>query len=128
MNNGFSIAAALLGAAAVVLGAFGEHALASMVTAHRLDTWSTAVDYHLAHAVVLLVLSFNGREMNTLWHRLSCWLFLAGIAVFSGSLYLLVLTDTPVLGAVTPIGGVLLIAGWLALAIGLSRPVSESRS
>lgn len=128
MNNGFAIAAALLGAAAVVLGAFGEHALASMVTAYRLDTWSTAVDYHLAHALVLLVLGLNRREMNTLWHRLSCWLFLAGIAVFSGSLYLLVLTDTPVLGAVTPIGGVLLIAGWLALAIGLSRPVSESRS
>ena len=127
MNNGFAIAAALLGAAAVVLGAFGEHALASMVTASRLDTWSTAVDYHLAHAVVLLVLGLNGRDMNKLWHRRSCWLFLAGIAVFSGSLYLLVLTDTSVLGAVTPIGGVLLIAGWLALVTGLSRPVSESR-
>ena len=128
MNNGFAIAAALLGAAAVVLGAFGEHALASMVAASRLDTWSTAVDYHLAHAVVLLVLGLNGREMNMLWHRRSCWLFLVGIAVFSGSLYLLVLTDTPVLGAVTPIGGVLLIAGWLSLAIGLSRPAFESRS
>lgn len=128
MNNGFAIAAALLGAAAVVLGAFGEHALASMVTAARLDTWSTAVDYHLAHSVVLLVLSLSGRDMNTLWHRRSCWLFLTGITVFSGSLYLLVLTDTPVLGAVTPIGGVSLIAGWLSLVIGLSRPVPESRS
>ena len=128
MNNGFAIAAALLGAAAVILGAFGEHALASMVAASRLDTWSTAVDYHLAHAAVLLVLGLNGREMNTLWHRRSCWLFLVGIAGCSGSLYLLVLTDTPVLGAVTPVGGVLLIAGWLSLAIGLSRPAFESRS
>ena len=128
MNNGFAIAAALLGAAAVVLGAFGEHALASTVAASRLDTWSTAVDYHLAHTVVLLILSLSGRKMNTSWHRRSCWLFLAGIAVFSGSLYLLVLTDTSLLGAVTPIGGLLLIAGWLSLAIGLSRPAFESRS
>ena len=127
MNNGFAIAAALLGAAAVVLGAFGEHALASMVAASRLDTWSTAVDYHLVHAVVLLILSLSGRDLNPLWHRRSCWLFLAGIAIFSGSLYLLVLTDTAVLGAITPIGGVLLIAGWLSLARGLSQAVFESR-
>jgi uncharacterized membrane protein YgdD (TMEM256/DUF423 family) len=127
VNNGFAIAAALLGAAAVVLGAFGEHALASMVAASRLDTWSTAVDYHLANAVVLLVVSLGAQEMNTLWHRRSCWLFLAGTAIFSGSLYLLVLTDTAVLGAITPIGGVLLIAGWLSLARGLSQAVLESR-
>ena len=127
MNNGFAIAAALLGAAAVVLGAFGEHALATLVTASRLDTWSTAVDYHLAHAAVLLVLSLSGREITAVWHRRSSWCFLTGIALFSGSLYLLVLTDIAVLGAVTPIGGVLLIAGWLSLAIGMSQPAFESK-
>lgn len=107
---------ALLAALAVLLGAFGAHGLEDRVSEARLDTWATATHYHLVHAVALLVLAAHPRPP-----RLAARLLLAGIALFSGSLYLLVLTDTPVLGAITPLGGLCFIGGWLALAWA-SRP------
>jgi uncharacterized membrane protein YgdD (TMEM256/DUF423 family) len=91
---------AVLGASAVLAGAFGAHALGANP---RLDVWRTAALYHLVHAVALLAPH----------PRLTRHLFVAGIAVFSGSLYLLVLLDQPALGAITPVGGVLLVAGWV---------------
>jgi uncharacterized membrane protein YgdD (TMEM256/DUF423 family) len=102
---------ALLGASAVGLGAFGAHALKGLLVQHgREDTWKTAVLYHLAHAVVLLVLA-TARD----WRPWS-WLCLAtGIGVFSGSLYLLCLTQAGWLGAITPLGGLAFLAGWLLL-------------
>jgi uncharacterized membrane protein YgdD (TMEM256/DUF423 family) len=102
----------LLGATGVAAGAFGAHALDGRVTPARIAVWETAARYHLIHAVVLLVL---------LAHP-SVWpfrLLAAGTLVFATSLYLLVLLDLPVLGAVTPVGGVLLIAGWVTLAAAL---------
>ena len=93
--------AAIMGATAVAAGAFGAHAL---VGDPRIDIWKTAALYHLVHAVAL-----------TRAPRLSSHLFTAGILVFSGSLYALVLLEQPILGAITPLGGVLLIAGWLAM-------------
>ena len=125
MTNGFSVAAALLGAAAVVLGAFGQHALAGEVTPERLATWATSVQYHSMHVLVLLAASLNSRQISARWLQRSCWCFVFGIAIFSGSVYLLVLTDTPVLGAITPIGGVLLILGWISLSVGLTRVDNE---
>ncbi len=103
--------AGVLGALAVAAGAFGAHALRGQVTPERLDTWQTAASYHLVHAVVLLVLASAPTPRTT-----SFALFGAGIVLFSGSLYALVLLDLPVLGAVTPLGGVAFIAGWLSLA------------
>jgi uncharacterized membrane protein YgdD (TMEM256/DUF423 family) len=102
---------AILGALAVALGAFGAHVLEDLLTrTGRVETWKTAAAYHLVHSVVLLVLVHLPN-----WRPLP-WAFLAaGITIFSGSLYLLCLTDTGWLGAITPIGGLLLIAGWGSL-------------
>ena len=107
---------ALYGGTAVALGAFGAHALESMLEdPSRLDVWETAARYQLVHAVVLLVLASLGRiGLRTLV------LLGAGVAVFSGSLYLLVLTGQSWLGAITPLGGLSLICGWISL--GLTPP------
>src|SRR5690606_8162070 len=115
----FVVAGALSAALAVAAGAFGAHALAEAVPPGRLATFETAVRYEMYHALALLVVGrlkarYGGRRL-----RWAGWLFLVGTVLFSGSLYLLVLTDTPWLGAVTPLGGVAFIAGWLALAWGM---------
>lgn len=103
--------AALSGASAVLLGAFGAHALARYTSDQKaLSTWQTASAYHLIHSVVLL----QAAQQRNL---VSCKLLTAGILIFSGSLYALTLSGQKWLGAVTPIGGVLLTAGWVALAL-----------
>lgn len=104
-----------LGFLGVALGAFGAHALADLLEqAGRVETWETAVLYHLVHAVALLVLGLTeglaGRRGVAL-----CWI--VGIAIFSGSLYLLCLTGATWLGAVTPLGGLALLAGWARLVV-----------
>ena len=108
-------AAAVSGAVAVAVGAFGAHALREAVTPDRLGTWQTGASYHLAHAVVGALAAVVGRESR--WARRAASLFLAGTLLFSGSLYALVLLDAAWLGAVTPLGGVAFIAGWIALAV-----------
>ena len=106
------VAAALSGAVAVAAGAFGAHALRDIVTEARLETWQTAASYGLAHAVVAAFAASRPAR----WSQRAAALFLAGTLLFSGSLYALVLLDLPWLGAVTPLGGVAFIAGWLSLA------------
>ncbi len=101
-------AAAALAFFGVALGAFGAHAL--NLTGKPLETWHTASQYHLAHALAALLCAFLGAPK-------SGWLFVAGSVVFAGSLYLLVLTDTKWLGAITPLGGVLFLAGWALLTL-----------
>ena len=97
---------------AVMLGAFGSHGLKDMVTAARLLTWQTAVDYQMSQALGLLVISFVEPDKMTRWFNWGRKLLVVGMIIFSGSLYILVLTDIGVLGAITPIGGTALIAGW----------------
>ena len=104
--------AALTGFLAVALGAFGAHALKrTFLENGQGHIWDTAAHYHLVHAVVLLVLALRGTVA-----RLPFVLFSAGIVIFSGSLYLLAATNVKWLGAITPIGGLCLLAGWLTLA------------
>ncbi len=93
---------------AVALGAFGAHALKGMLEANGLmAVWNTAVLYHFMHALALLVLAlWAGRNRGT-W-----WLFVSGIVLFSGSLYLMAVTNIRWLGAVTPLGGLCFLAGW----------------
>ncbi len=99
--------AALLGASGVALGAFGAHGLKNLLAANQtLEIWHTASWYHLLHAVLLY---------NVAGRRLPFRLITAGILIFSGSLYVLAATGIKWLGAITPVGGLLLIAGWLAL-------------
>ena len=111
-----SIAAvgAVLGAISVAAGAFGAHALADAVTPDRLDTFRTGASYGLVHSAAAVLAALCHPRFGR-WAGVAGWLFIAGVVVFSGSLYLLVLLDLPVLGAITPLGGVAMIAGWLAL-------------
>lgn len=106
---------AIVGFLAVALGAFGAHgSLHDLVEKNgRLATWDTAVLYHLTHAIVLLVVA-------TLrpFRIAACWMIFAGVVLFSGSLYAYALTNAKWLNAITPFGGVSLLAGWLALAFG----------
>jgi uncharacterized membrane protein YgdD (TMEM256/DUF423 family) len=102
----------IIGAAAVGLGAFGAHGLEDLLVEHgRVETWETAAFYHLVHSVVLLVL-----VSRKVWRPWAWTAFATGITVFSGSLYVLSLSQHGWLGAITPIGGILLIAGWISLA------------
>ena len=111
MNSYFRIAA-LLGFFAVALGAFGAHALRERFAANGYaGVWEKAVLYHLVHAVVLLFLAARNPVPLTPW-----LLFAAGVVIFSGSLYLLAFTGVRWLGAITPVGGLCLLAGWLVLA------------
>jgi uncharacterized membrane protein YgdD (TMEM256/DUF423 family) len=109
--------AALLGALAVALGAFGAHGLKDVLAQRGVTAlWETAVFYHFIHAVMLTVLSLHPPIRHGPW-----WCFLVGIVLFSGSLYALALTGTRGLGAITPLGGVSFIAGWVWLALGGGR-------
>jgi len=96
----------------VVFGAFGAHALEASLTPKMLDTFETGVRYQMYHGLGLLALAWAISRWPERRLGSAAWLLLAGTAVFSGSLYLLVLTGARWFGAITPIGGVALIAGW----------------
>ena len=110
--------AAGFGLLAVLLGAFGAHGLKDLLTQNgTLAIWEKAVLYHVIHAVMLFVLAQMKKFPAVAW-----WSFLAGILVFSGSLYLLALTNARWLGAITPVGGIAFIVGWACLMIKLPPP------
>lgn len=111
-NHGQVRTAAILGALAVILGAFGAHALADLLAKNgTLEVWKTASQYHFLHALALLTIGATGLRA-----RCTFGCLLAGVIVFSGSLYVLAVTNIKWLGAITPIGGVLMIVGWVMLA------------
>jgi uncharacterized membrane protein YgdD (TMEM256/DUF423 family) len=112
---------AILAALAVIAGAFGAHGLHDRLSAADLSVFETAARYHLIHAVGLIAVGVAQRHWPSRWLVASAWLLLAGVVLFSGSLYVLALTGTRWLGAVTPLGGVSFIAGWVALAVGALR-------
>ena len=111
---------ALLGALGVILGAFGAHALRAHLEPHDLETFETAVRYQMYHAVALFGAAWF-LSRNAPYAAPAAWAFVAGVAIFSGSLYLLVATGQRWLGAVTPLGGLAFIAGWLLLALAASK-------
>jgi len=115
VNRGLLTLAGAFGFAAVALGAFGAHGLRERVSPPMLEIYRTGVLYHLVHALVVLAVALAADRLRR--PRLAAGLFCAGIAIFSGTLYLLAITGRTWLGAVTPIGGVLLLAGWAALIV-----------
>lgn len=123
MQHNFLAIGAITGGLGVALGAFGAHALKKLLTeSGRVDTYETAVLYHLVHAVVLLVVGvWLLHAPDNAWLPRAGWAMTAGIAIFSGSLYVLCLTGTRWLGAITPIGGALMIGGWVCLALAALR-------
>ena len=109
--------AAVLCFLAVSLGAFGAHALkATLESNGLLDVWNKAVLYHFLHAVALLALALHGGTS-----RLASFLIVTGIVFFSGSLYVMALTNVRWLGAITPIGGLCFLAGWVCLFVAPPR-------
>jgi uncharacterized membrane protein YgdD (TMEM256/DUF423 family) len=112
--------AGLLGMTAVVLGAFGAHGLRERLAPPMLEIYRTGALYHLVHAVAALAAALAADRLR--WPRLVVGLFAAGIVVFSGSLYTLAITSKSWLGAVTPFGGVMLIAAWAVIATNLWPP------
>jgi uncharacterized membrane protein YgdD (TMEM256/DUF423 family) len=127
MVSGWVAVGALLAAVGVALGAFGAHGLKARVAPELLAVFETGVRYHLIHALGLFVVAAAAARWPGVWVSAAGWLFTAGIVLFAGSLYLLVLTGARWLGAITPLGGVCFILGWLALAAAavLSRSLAS---
>ena len=115
MNRTLLTVAGTLGFSAVLLGAFGAHGLRDKVAPPMMEIYRTGVLYHLVHAVVVLAVAFAADRLRR--PRLIAGLFTGGVAVFSGTLYLLAITGVMRLGAITPIGGLLMMAGWAALIV-----------
>ncbi|OGB92763.1 MAG: hypothetical protein A3H39_13205 [candidate division NC10 bacterium RIFCSPLOWO2_02_FULL_66_22] len=116
MDRTFFIIGALLAALGVGAGAFGAHALRARLAPELLTVFETGVRYHLIHALGLLAVAWAATRWPGQATQAAGWLFLAGIVLFSGSLYGLSLSGIRALGAITPLGGVAFIAGWLTLA------------
>jgi uncharacterized membrane protein YgdD (TMEM256/DUF423 family) len=116
MDRVFFGLGALSGALAVALGAFAAHGLRSRIGADALATFETGARYHMYHALALLAVAWACARWPGAWASAAGWLFVAGTLLFSGSLYLLAITGVRALGAITPLGGLAFVLGWLALA------------
>ncbi len=105
-------------ALAVSLGAFGAHGLRTRLDAYAMSVYEKAVFYHFVHALGILLIALLGRTnvISAAGQSRVAWLLLIGILIFSGSLYALAISGVRMLGAITPIGGLAFIAGWLVLA------------
>jgi|SRR5687768_4730830 len=126
MHKPFLITACILAALAVILGAFGAHGLKQIVPPETVSTFDTGVRYHFYHVFALMITAMLYERSRKGWIKFAGISFIAGIILFSGSLYLLTIlkaTETVGLsriGIITPFGGLFFIAGWIALAIALS--------
>jgi len=115
----WTLVGAVSGLLAVGLGAFGAHGLRKVATAEALGWWQTAAHYHLVHSVVLVLVGVSAASRAG-FDRAG-WAFLMGMSIFSGTLYAMALGAPRWLGAITPIGGLGLLAGWLLLALAALR-------
>jgi uncharacterized membrane protein YgdD (TMEM256/DUF423 family) len=116
MDKTFLLLGAVAAFLAVALGAFGAHGLRGRLSPEMLAVFQTGVQYHMSHALALILVSGIMGRMSGWLIQTAGWCFVAGIVFFSGSLYLLAVTGVTILGAVTPIGGLLFLAGWACLA------------
>ena len=127
MHKGFLYTATLLGALSVALGAFGAHGLKKLVPAETIGTFETGVRYQFYHVFALLAVAILFERFSGDWLRYAGICFIIGIILFSGSLYILTVlkaTNTVGLsgiGAITPFGGLFLIAGWVCMFVGIFR-------
>ena len=122
MSRIFIILSGLLGFSAVALGAFGAHGLQSRLGSlpdgiKRLDWWNTAAHYHLSHALALALAAWLVHRGAGASALVAGWAFVGGVALFSGSLYLMTVTGQTKLGVITPFGGLLFLVGWGAIMV-----------
>ncbi len=118
----FLILGAANAALVVVLGAFGAHGLKARLTPELMAIYQTGVQYHLFHSLGLIVVGLAVTSLgDSRWLRMSGWLMLGGIVIFSGSLYLLSVTGLRWLGAVTPLGGIAFIAAWVLFVVAVLK-------
>lgn len=116
MTN-WTVVGAVLGGVGVAAGAFGAHALKDRLSAEALGWWQTGAQYQLAHALALVLVGVTALRRPSRAIAFAGRAFASGVILFSGSLYALALTDARWLGAITPVGGLLLLVGWIALAV-----------
>lgn len=117
----FVILGAINAFISVALGAFGAHGLEGKISEHYMGVWEKAVSYQMYHALGLLAVGILAQVTNAPLLGTAGWLMLIGIVFFSGSLYILAVSGVSILGAVTPIGGVLFLAGWIVLLVGIIK-------
>lgn len=120
-NQQILLAGAVFMALGVLFGAFGAHALKSSLSPEMLTVYKTGVEYQFYHALGLLLVGLIGFRIESKWLRWSGILLIFGIIVFSGSLYALSISGIKILGAITPIGGLAFVGGWICLAIALLK-------
>jgi uncharacterized membrane protein YgdD (TMEM256/DUF423 family) len=119
MLKTFLLLGSLNGLIAVALGAFGAHGLKERLSSEMLSVFQTGVQYQMYHALALILVAIVSNQLsNSVAVHWSGWLFFAGIVLFSGSLYALSLSGVKILGAITPLGGLAFLAGWIMLAWG----------
>ncbi|HEX5414993.1 MAG TPA: DUF423 domain-containing protein [Chloroflexota bacterium] len=116
MDRTFFVSGSLLAFLAVALGAFGAHSLQGTFAPGMADVYETGVKYQFYHALGMFAVAFAVTQWPKSPAPIAGWLFLAGIILFSGSLYALSITGTRILGVITPFGGLAFLAGWLVLA------------
>jgi|ERR1044072_4764939 uncharacterized membrane protein YgdD (TMEM256/DUF423 family) len=119
MTRFFAIWGSVLAFLAVALGAFGAHGLREKLTEESMAIYQTGVQYHMLHALALLLVAALSERLSL--KSIIGWLFIFGVLIFSGSLYLLAITQQRWLGAITPIGGVCFLSGWFLLALSAFR-------
>ncbi|MGB0894753.1 MAG: DUF423 domain-containing protein [Parashewanella sp.] len=117
MRSGFFILACISGFLATALGAFGSHGLKTIASAEMINIYELSVQYHFYHTFALLAVAIAGNWVRSSWLDYSAYSFLAGIGLFSGSLYAYVLTGTHWLAMLTPLGGMCFLVGWSLLAV-----------
>jgi uncharacterized membrane protein YgdD (TMEM256/DUF423 family) len=118
MLRTFLLLGSINGLVAVALGAFGAHVLKARLSTDMLSVFQTGVQYQMYHALALILVAILSNQFsNSGAVHWSGWLFFVGILLFSGSLYALSLSGVKVLGAITPLGGVAFLAGWIMLAL-----------
>lgn len=131
MHRTYLKIAAYLGGLGVVIGAFGAHLLKQYVSPELMDSYQTGVNYHFFHVFALLVTGLLYKRYPNKWVIWAGRLFISGIILFSGSLYILPVLKTineggvDYVGAITPLGGLSFIAGWISLAIGIPKAIHK---
>jgi len=120
-NRNILVAGAIFMALGVLLGAFGAHALKAILTPEMLASYKTGVEYQFYHALGLLIIGLIGFQVKSKYIQWSGLFITIGIILFSGSLYVLTLSGIKAIGAITPVGGLSFVAGWIFLAIAIIK-------